>query len=527
MMIKLRQTIIVLLSFFFLLIMFYSCKNYHRNQSHKDVPLSSIRKGELLAAKHCQSCHLLPEPFQLDAKSWEEGVLPNMGPRLGIFAYDFKIYPSGKKDSNLARDFYPSQPLLSTIEWQHILDYYTATAPDSLPGQDRKEPIKTGLSLFEVQMSSTVPLAPVVSYIGIDAQKHQLLLHDMRSQKLWMYDSTFTARDFLDFQGAVVDINIMKDKLLTCDIGELNPNNGKFGKAQYVHYNESGKMKQDTTLMLRDLERPVQVTEADLNADGKMDYTVCEFGFMTGSLSWFQNLGNGAFQRHVLRPLPGAVKLYVQDHNNDALPDLWVLFAQGEEGIFLFTNKGNGQFSAEEVLRFPPVNGSSFFELVDYNKDGFSDIIYTCGDNADYSKVLKPYHGVYLFMNDGKNNFEQKFFYPINGCYKALGRDFDMDGDLDIATISFFADYLHQPEEGFVYLENKGNFNYTPYTFPESKLGRWLTMDAGDLNRDGRIDLVLGNFAGGPVLRKPSTDWKKGPLFIVLINKTRKKTYSK
>ncbi len=53
-------------------------------------------------------------------------------------------------------------------------------------------------------------------------------------------------------------------------------------------------------------------------------------------------------------------------------------------------------------------------------------------------------------------SFNQKYFFPINGCYKAMARDFDGDGDLDIATISFFADYEHQPEEGFVYLENKG-----------------------------------------------------------------------
>jgi hypothetical protein len=514
--IKPSQAIYSFLTFFFLLAMFFSCKNYHRNQSHKDVPLSSIRKGEHLAAKYCQSCHLLPEPSQLDAKSWEKGVLPNMGPYLGIFAYDFQLYPSGKKDPNLEPGFYPSQPVLSTVEWQHILDYYTATAPDALPGQNRKEQIKTGLKLFEVEISSTTPLAPAVSYVGIDTLKHQLLLHDMKTQKLWMFDSSLIAADSLDSKGAIVDLNFQKDKLLACDIGELNPNNGKFGKVRYVHFNASGKMQQDATVTLQDLARPVQIIEADLDGDEKMDYVVCEFGFLTGCLSWFQNLGNGKFRRHVLRPLAGAIKAYVQDHNKDGLPDLWVLFGQGEEGIFLFTNKGKGQFSMEEVLRFPPVYGSSFFELIDYNKDGFSDIVYTCGDNADYSKVLKPYHGVYLFINDGNNGFKQKFFYPINGCYKALARDYDGDGDLDIATISFFADYKNQPEEGFVYFENKGNFNYTPYTFPESKLGRWLTMDAGDLNGDGMIDLVLGNFAGGPQLMKPSSDWKNGPLFILL-----------
>ncbi len=40
-----------------------------------------------------------------------------------------------------------------------------------------------------------------------------------------------------------------------------------------------------------------------------------------------------------------------------------------------------------------------------------------------------------------------------------MARDFDGDGDLDLAVIAFFADYPKQPEEGFVYLENTGNFD--------------------------------------------------------------------
>ena len=184
---------------------------------------------------------------------------------------------------------------------------------------------------------------------------------------------------------------------------------------------------------------------------------VCEFGNLTGALSWMENVGNNRFTRHVLRALPGAIKAYINDYNHDGAPDIWVLFAQGEEGIFLFTNRGNGNFETKEILRFPPSYGSSYFEFADFNKDGYPDIIYTCGDNADFSPILKPYHGVYIFLNDGTNQFQQKYFFPINGCYKAMARDFDGDGDLDIATISFFADYDHQPQESFVYLENKGN----------------------------------------------------------------------
>src|SRR4029077_15370304 len=141
------------------------------------------------------------------------------------------------------------------------------------------------------------------------------------------------------------------------------------------------------------------------------------------------------------------------------LPDIWALFAQGDERIILYTNKGDGRFEEKNILSFPAVYGSTYFELDDFNGDGLPDILYTCGDNADFSPVLKPYHGVYIFMNDGNNNFKQKYFFPMYGCFKAIARDFDKDGDLDIAAISFFADYNNHPEESFVYLENKGGMD--------------------------------------------------------------------
>jgi hypothetical protein len=194
------------------------------------------------------------------------------------------------------------------------------------------------------------------------------------------------------------------------------------------------------------------------------------------------------------------------------------LFAQGEEGIFLFINKGKGRFEEREVLRFPPAYGSSSFELADINGDGYPDIVYTCGDNADYSAVFKPYHGVYVFINDGHNRFSQTFFYPVDGCYKALARDFDGDGDLDLAVIAYFADYIRQPDEGFVYLENEGRMRFKPYTVPAARVGRWLTMAAGDVDGDGRTDLVLGNFSLGPALNKGGNDWRKGPSVLLLKN---------
>lgn len=105
----------------------------------------------------------------------------------------------------------------------------------------------------------------------------------------------------------------------------------------------------------------------------------------------------------------------------------------------------------------------------------------------------------------------------MNGCFKAMARDFDGDGDLDIAAICFFADYQHRPEEGFVYLQNNGDYNFKPYSIPETQSGRWLTMDAGDLNGDGKTDIVLGNFTA-PAMMSSSVQFQKSPPFLFLKN---------
>ncbi len=90
---------------------------------------------------------MLPDPSLVDAKSWEKGVLTQMGPRLGIFNYGFQTL-SPIKRLNIGSDFYPSYPVLSLADWQNILDYYEATSPDSLPPQRRNQPIKDGLVAF-------------------------------------------------------------------------------------------------------------------------------------------------------------------------------------------------------------------------------------------------------------------------------------------------------------------------------------------------------------------------------------------
>jgi hypothetical protein len=152
------------------------------------------------------------------------------------------------------------------------------------------------------------------------------------------------------------------------------------------------------------------------------------------------------------------------------------------------------------------------------------DLLVVNGDNGEYESALKKYHGVRIYLNRGNNRFEEAYFFPLNGATKAIARDFDGDGDLDIAVIAFYPDYVKSPRESFVYLENRGGFNFSPSTFRECISGRWVVMDVGDVDGDGDLDIVLGSYIRGPtaVPMFLSQTWEKqGPSLMILKNKLR------
>ncbi len=453
-------------------------------------------EGEKLAQTYCASCHLFPEPNLLDKTTWKNNVLPVMAQQLGLQIINGEAYPDIQKGSD---GKFESVASITPEEWAKIVTYYDENAPEKLPAQNR-EPISGITNAFSVKPIA-IPKSsfPSLTYIKIDTENQQI------------YAASDSMLSIFDKKAATVLAQKVKETIVDIDfentlqkagnragyftnIGILNPNDLTKGSLHSFDFDGKTNFK-NRGMLLEKLTRPVQSISVDLDKDGLIDQLVCGYGNKNGSLTWQRNLGNNKFQEQMIRPFPGAIKAYIDDVNKDGLPDIWVLFAQAQEGIFLFTNKGKGFFDTKEILRFSPLSGSSFFELVDLNKDGHKDILYTSGDNADYTThVLKPYHGVYGYLNDGKNNFSQAFFYPINGCFKALARDFDKDGDLDIATIAYFPDFKNQPKEGFVYLENKGKFAFSVTSINEVNAGNWLVMDAADLDADGDEDIVLGNF---------------------------------
>jgi FG-GAP-like repeat len=476
----------------------------------------SESEGEKLAKIHCASCHVFPDPSLLDKKSWTEGVLPQMAELMNVDAYYNPYTTSGPDgDQNVTRvrpeNVFPNE------KFQKIYQYYLTTAPEkAIERKDNLPPIITGLNDFKIHVISNKFQKSLTTFVQIDTADRKLFFADANGGKLFslnqqcdIIDSVYVAK------GTVAMLNT-NNGMQVLSMGILSPSDAKLGKLNLINKNDS------TSTILDSLQRPVSISYADLDNDKKQDMIISEFGFRYGSLSWYKNMGNDKYEKHLLRALPGAIRTEIYDFNKDGKPDIIALMAQGDEGVFIYYNEGNGKFREEAVVRFPPVYGSCYFQLFDYNHDGLMDFLTTNGDNADYSISLKAYHGIRIFLNDGNNNFKETVFLPVNGIQEAIPLDFDHDGDMDIVSIAFYPDYKNRLAESFIYWENKGDNTYNRFSFPEAKDGRWMTMDAGDMDGDGDTDIILGSasFSFGEVPQQYKDNWNKKAVSVVILENT-------
>lgn len=452
----------------------------------------SLALGKQLALRHCSGCHLFPQPDLLDKKTWVVGVLPNMAMRLGLrLPGQDTLRPVSLEEEQAVRQLnvYPETPQLSLADWQHIVHYYEQTAPAEPLPQPAHKSIQTGLSLFRATgvMLGDKP-APQTTLLKYNKNTAQLYVGDTQNT-VSVVDGQFRVTDTWLVDTPPTDIDFPQQaapRLLT--VGVFSPSDQHLGRLMSLtRTSKSGSLP----LNIKTLPRPVQFAAGDLNADGNEDVVICGFGNHAGKLFWYDNFNPA--KEHVLKAMPGARKVEIVDMNRDKKPDIVVLMAQAREEVAIFYNQGNGRFREKVVLRFPPVFGGSYVELADFNRDGSPDILLTNGDNWDYSAVDKNYHGIRIFLNDKKDNFTEAWFYPMFGASKAVARDFDGDGDLDIAATSFYAN-LTRPEESFVYFSNEGRLNFTPFSTPEAASGKWLTMETADFDSDGDLDIVLGSY---------------------------------
>jgi hypothetical protein len=497
---------------------------------------ASQPKGLQLMTQYCGSCHSLPSPQDLDKKTWKDHILVRMGAYMGIYNDNIRYFdtvPEKWQEPGIggqrarAAGIYPSKPLLSRPDWEALRDYIIQQAPQSTAGPAGMAAITQELPNFKaIPLHPDATLQPLVTALAVDSLHGFIYTAFFQQSILELNGSDKKVHNRIDGLYGPIYLDPLSDGFSMAEIGSMRGSDHP--KGSIAHANNFAALKAGKYLHRWDsLMRPVMVKWADLDQDGDHDAVIAEFGYHMGELSWQENLGPDQWKRHTLFPDDGTVSIHLADFTGDGQPDILSLKANADERVDLYVNDGHGNFTAKMLFRFNPTYGCTALEVVDWDRDGRLDFLVANGDNGDYPPILKANHGIRLYLNQGNAGFKEAHHWPFNGAYGMKVRDFDQDGDWDLAAVSFYPDYKARPEEAFIYFEQTGKMEFKARTFPEYKLGRWMVMDAADIDHDGDQDILLGAFdvKNSDCSEATYDQWIKDDVpVLVLENQTTKPT---
>ena len=471
-------------------------------------------EGQKLAKIHCSSCHQYPEPSLLTKKGWQK-VLPAMGAFMGMQRYDSikkQILGHGfNKKVLLENKIFASTPLVSEKDWDRLVEFYIKTSPESFDSQPK---VDMRLQHFSIQNPPFKIDIPATTYIG--EYKNDLLVGDYHSHRLIRLSKSQNVKEALVLGPGPVSAIENEKGLFVATIGDFSPSEVPQGRVSFIPHDH---WDQETSISPK-LQRPVDLQFIDVDKNGLDDIVVAEYGKYTGKLSLLKQESNGDYHYEVIADRSGALCSQVLDIDGDGDQDIIVLFGQGREELALFRNN-NGKFSYKSIHSFPPSYGSVKFYFKNVDEDSANELIYINGDNADFFGVNKNYHGIRVFDFNKDESLTEKMFFRVDGAYDAVFEDFDLDGDMDIAAVSFFPDFSSE-FAGFTYFQNNSG-HYIRKSTPTKGLGRWIKMISIDIDNDSDNDIILSALTfEAPGYEKLQDSWlKTGYPYIILENKIK------
>ena len=252
----------------------------------------------------------------------------------------------------------------------------------------------------------------------------------------------------------------------------------------------------------------------DFNSDLLQDLVIGNFGYYnfgspyTSNLSLYENIGTASnpifklvTRNYINIATYGLLGVYPTFGDLDGDGDQDLIIGESEGNLYYFMNTAASGNPANFVLAAPFFKGidvgrNSTPQLVDVNCDGLLDLLIGERDgNLNYYK------------NTGSKTVAE--FTLISNTIG--GVDVKKAGDLTGYSSPFLArldsssefSLLVGSERGYIYLykninnEMSGNFTLIDSVFLGLKVGDRASISGGDLNQDGSVELILGNYGGG------------------------------
>ncbi|MEO9021139.1 MAG: VCBS repeat-containing protein [Ginsengibacter sp.] len=235
---------------------------------------------------------------------------------------------------------------------------------------------------------------------------------------------------------------------------------------------------------------------ADVNDDGLDDFFVCGAKGQAGALMIQKNDGSFISSDTSLFNIDKDcedVDALFFDANGDGKPDLYVVSGgneyTGNNKLLLdrlYLNDGKGYFYKSTNALPPIFENKSCVAAADVDHDGDLDLFVGNLANAEAYGIPQT---SFLLLNDGKGNFSidnghRMQLDKLGMVTSAVFADINKDGWIDLIVAGEWMPVT-------VFMNNKGSFSKTE--IPKSS-GLWQTLYADDINDDGFVDFIAGNW---------------------------------
>jgi hypothetical protein len=469
-------------------------------------PPPAAEASESQVRQFCGACHAYPPPATLPRSVWRKEVKQG-----------FDLF---RQNPKLAMDF----PTLESVA-----QYYQKRAPEKLevltqtsrrlaPGRFEprgfRPPDRSGAPAV-----AHVQLAPLFHKDRLD-----IIVCEVGANQIWALQAyqnppawQLLASGHCCARVEVVDLDGdgHKDLLLAC-LGNFYATNDKVGSVVWLRGSAAGKFQ--PIPLLEGVGRVADVRAADFNGDGKLDLVVAVFGWReTGEILSLENQtadwSRPKFAARTVDPRHGASHLPVADLDGDGHTDFVALISQEHETVVAFLNDGKANFRPKTIYAAPhPTFGFSGLQLIDLDSDGDLDLLVANGDTLDAPYLLKPYHGVQWLENRGDLSFVPHRLMDMHGAVQAVAHPMNGDKNPHIAVVSYLpAHYYPQRDklqlDSIVLLEPAAGRSFVPYAL-ETTACDHLTCAFGDVDGDGRVDLVTGQHSHKDRSLEAVTVWR-------------------